>query len=117
MSGVLPIGTDRPRGWGVAAGLVLMLAAGAGHTHEPAHPVTDQAFQLELRTAGPLGSQRLPVDDYTKVTGWELGDGWYFGNYQGEQRGVGLMWQDAEDQFSLTTFSLTTKGLRLVRRF
>ena len=95
-------------------GVLLWIATGATcvQAQEPAPADDFTKPRFEVTTPGPLGSERLPIDGYTQVTGWELGAGWYFGNYKGDQRGVGLLWQDTHDQFSLTT-----KGVRFVHRF
>ena len=56
--------------------------------------------------------QRYQVDQGTRMTGWQLGEGLYFGRSKGELKGVALIWQRSQT----AQVSLSGNGLRLTRR-
>ncbi len=67
---------------------------------------TNEAFSV------PAPGQTLKLDGHTELQGWALPRGWYFGKHRGEHSGIGFLWQAADRQLSLST-----KGIRFVRRF
>ena len=60
----------------------------------------------------PLGIQDHDLDDFTEIIGWRINERWYFGRQDGEDSGLTLVWQDAQDQMSLSK-----EGIRFTRRF
>lgn len=70
----------------------------------------EQPFRLS-GDDGP-GISKHRVDGYTKINGWQLSDSWYLGKQKGSQSGLALRWQGEHSQFSLST-----KGMRVTRRF
>ncbi len=59
-----------------------------------------------------LGINRFDLDDHTEILGWQLSHSWYLGRQDGLDSGLTLVWQQKENQFSLSK-----DGLRLTRRF
>lgn len=68
-------------------------------------------FQQPASSAEP---QRFP---FTETNGWDLPRGWHFGKATSRGSRLGLVWQNPDTQLSLSTFQLSTKGLRFVHRF
>ncbi len=60
----------------------------------------------------PLGVQDHDLDDFTEIIGWRINERWYFGRQDGEDSGLTLVWQDEQDQMSLSK-----EGIRFTRRF
>ena len=84
-------------------------AANLGSADVLAHTPTQQYRQGD----NPAG-QRYP---FTTINGWHLSHGWFFGKPTNGHSRVGFVWESPEEQSSLSTIHLSTKGLRLVRRF
>ncbi len=59
-----------------------------------------------------LGVQDHDLDDFTEIIGWRINERWYFGRQDGEDSGLTLVWQDEQDQMSLSK-----EGIRFTRRF
>lgn len=75
----------------------------------------DAPVQVDRRTLSfdySAGVDRHHLDGYTRVTGWRLGESWYFGKQRGGIGGLALVWQGDRDQMTVST-----EGLRLIRRF
>ena len=68
--------------------------------------------EFELDSAYQFGIDRHELDDYTRVTGWQVSDRWYFGKKRGDDSDFGFVWQREADQLSVST-----GGVRLIRRF
>jgi hypothetical protein len=112
------------------AGLTLMLycliAASTLHANEiPAPATTNLTLEsgalspaalshaaFAVASPSPMGMTKMQPGPHTTMTGWQLPHGWYFGKQGGEHSGLGFLWQNADDQISLST-----KGIRLIRRF
>lgn len=58
------------------------------------------------------GISEYETDDFTKVTGWQLGSSWHFGYKEGKGSGLSLVWQGDEDQMSFSA-----DGIRYTHRF
>lgn len=84
------------------------------HSHWNAHNGETQGESRahEFDIDGAAGVSRHNLDGFTRVTGWRLGNSWYFGKQKGGVGGLALVWQGNRDQMSLST-----KGFRLTRRF
>ncbi len=59
-----------------------------------------------------LGIRDHDLDQFTEIIGWRLNERWYFGRQDGEDSGLTLVWQDEQDQMSLSK-----EGIRFTRRF
>lgn len=79
-----------------------------------------EALSQPLRRSNPkrrkrqrmMGADSFRLDGGTRVVGWQVRDGLYFGKRKGELKGVALIWQRRANQ----QISLSEKGLRLTRR-
>jgi hypothetical protein len=71
-------------------------------------PAHSRTLFLDYRA----GVDRHRLDGYTRVTGWRLSESWYFGRQKGGIGGLALVWQGSRDQMTVST-----EGLRLIRRF
>ncbi len=62
-----------------------------------------------------FGVGRYALDHKTKVTGWRVAQGVYFGKAKakGEISGLAIVWQRRQDQ----QMSLSSHGLRFTKRF
>ena len=96
---------------GIAAALLLSSGTVAGDPGKRAALLADAEFVVAA--PAPMGSSQLQPDSFTRLTGWELRQGLYFGRRSGEHSGLAFIWQrTADDQLSLST-----RGIRFVRRF
>ena len=68
--------------------------------------------EFDMSNVYQFGIDRHELDDYTRVTGWQVADRWYFGKTRGDDSGIGFVWQREADQLSVST-----GGIRLIRRF
>lgn len=95
-------------------------------TEQPAGREDANASYLSMlaggRLPGEIGSRwsashhddvdRHQLDSGTRLRGWQIGDGVYFGRSKGDTSGVALIWQRSQTQ----QVSLSGDGLRLTRR-
>ena len=78
-----------------------------------AHANDKADFDARLTEGYAWGIDDHRLDQFTKVTGWQVSNNWYFGRQKGEDSGLTLVWQrSAADQVSLSK-----DGLRFTRRF
>ena len=103
----------------VALALALVALAPFAHggaqlsaSQSAAQPPTSHDLRTSEAFSVPAPGQSLKLDGHTEVKGWALPRGWYFGKQRGEHSGIGFLWQAADRQLSLST-----KGIRFVRRF
>jgi hypothetical protein len=70
---------------------------------------------IEKDRSYTLGAGRYALDSKTKVTGWRIAQGVYFGKAKakGEISGLAIVWQRRQDQ----QMSLSSRGLRFTKRF
>ena len=68
--------------------------------------------ESESGAAYQFSNDRHELDGYTRLTGWQISQTWYFGKQRGADSGLGFVWQRDDDQMSLST-----EGLRFTRRF
>ncbi|MGI9327113.1 MAG: hypothetical protein ACR2PZ_17980 [Pseudomonadales bacterium] len=73
---------------------------------------TADGFNVRLGKAYALGVNHYHLDHETKVTGWRVGERWFFGRQRGMDSGLTLVWQKQANQVSVSK-----DGLRLTRRF
>lgn len=66
-----------------------------------------------IRRSYALGVNRYALNHATRLIGWQVGDGLYFGRAKGEESGIALVWQRRWNQ----QVSLSNDGLRLTRHF
>lgn len=94
-------------------GLLLALSANV-FAEDPVHlePESSGFVGLDFDTEYTLGLARFDLDTHTEILGWQVSDQWYFGRQDGADSGLTLVWQEAENQVSLSK-----DGLRLTRRF
>ena len=78
----------------------------------PAAQVAEAISSVELTKAYALGVNRFDVDAHTEIIGWRISDSWYFGRQDGLDSGLTLVWQQEENQVSVSK-----DGVRLTRRF
>ncbi len=78
----------------------------------PAAQVADTLSSVEVRKAYALGVGRFDIDHHTEIIGWRISDTWYFGRQDGLDSGLTLVWQQEENQVSVSK-----DGVRLTRRF
>jgi len=93
----------------VVTGAVLL--GGVAAAEEPVARVAPEPWHDFIETYR-FGITELETDDYTKVTGWQLGHSWHFGYKEGKGSGLALVWQGERDQMSIST-----DGVRFTRRF
>jgi len=74
---------------------------------------TKHIANVELTREYALGVGRYKLDHATKLTGWEISDGVYFGRAKGDSSGIALVWQRRNNQ----QVSLSNEGVRYTRRF
>ncbi len=72
----------------------------------------EPASRIKLESNPLIGITHYQLDHKTKVTGWRVAKGWYFGRQKGEDSGLTLVWQRKQDQLSLSR-----EGIRITRRF
>ena len=68
--------------------------------------------QVEIAKRYALGLNRFDLDVETKLLGWRLSNSWYFGRQDGLDSGLTFVYQQEENQVSVSK-----DGLRLTRRF
>jgi hypothetical protein len=74
---------------------------------------TANSMTLQMRKVRLLGINYHQLDDHTRLLGWQLKDGWFFGRSRAESSEVALVWKkNSHDQLSLSK-----DGLRFLRRF
>ena len=88
--------------------VVLVLATFAFMPAEALEPASD----IKLDLSHPYGITEYRLDHETKVTGWRVAKEWYFGRQRGSDSGLTLVWQNKQDQLSLSK-----DGIRFTRRF
>ncbi len=96
-------------------------AAAFADRHEPSYRQDDQLLlsamnhqrmNLEVGKQYALGLSKHRLDHETEVLGWRVSETLYFGRQRGEDSGLTLVWQQRNNQVSLSK-----DGLRLTRRF
>ena len=90
--------------------LLLLCLASPVCADDGADPAASPAF--EFIDAHRLGMGRHQLDDYTRVTGWQISRQWYFGQQRGKDSALGFVWQGDAEQMSIST-----DGIRFIRRF
>ncbi len=107
--------------WLVAAISLLLSGAASADRHEPSYrqddqlllsALNDRRMNLEVGKQYALGLSKHRLDHETEVLGWQVSDTVYFGRQRGEDSGLTLVWQQRNNQVSLSK-----DGLRLTRRF
>ena len=88
--------------------LVMLLALAAAPVLAGDGP--DSVFKLSTDYA--LGVKKFHLDHETRIIGWRMSKSVYFGQQKGEDSGLTLVWQQEQNQVSLSK-----DGLRLTRRF
>ena len=68
--------------------------------------------QVEIAKSYALGLNRFDLDVETELLGWRLSNSWYFGRQDGLDSGLTFVYQQEENQVSVSK-----DGLRLTRRF
>ena len=68
--------------------------------------------QVEITKSYALGLNRFDLDTETELIGWRISDSWYFGRQDGLDSGLTFVYQQQENQLSVSK-----DGLRLTRRF
>jgi len=88
-----------------------LLGSGAAAADEPHRAGAASGWQDFIETYR-WGISEYETDDFTKVTGWRLGNSWHFGYKEGRGSGLSLVWQSDQDQMSFST-----DGIRYTHRF
>ena len=70
------------------------------------------SMTLDVGKDYALGLTKYRLDHETEVLGWQVSDSVYFGRQRGEDSGLTLVWQQENNQVSLSK-----DGIRLTRRF
>lgn len=68
--------------------------------------------RLEIDKSYALGIANFDLDHETEVTGWQVGERWFFGRQRGLDSGLTLVWQQQSNQVSVSR-----DGVRFTRRF
>jgi hypothetical protein len=109
---------------GAAVLTALLLATGApAHADEPAASFAryagaaiDASLEVALAESYALGVNEFDLNHRSKITGWQVAQGfggqWYFGQKDGDGSGLSLVWQKSADQVSIST-----DGIRFTRLF
>ncbi len=85
--------------------VVVILAFNPAEAREP-------VLGNKLEPTYPSGIARYRLDHKTRVTGWRVAKGWFFGRQRGADSGLTLVWQSKQDQLSFSK-----DGIRFTRRF
>ena len=88
--------------------LVLVIVIFVWMPAEALEPVSG----VKLESTYSFGIAKYKLDQKTKVTGWRVAKGWYFGRQRGADSGLSLVWQRKQDQLSFSK-----NGIRLTHRF
>ncbi len=96
---------------GVIVAALLSISASA-HADEMLPDFTPRSESADFVKSYALGINEYRTDDFTKMTGWRVSKSWHFGYQQGEDDGISLVWQHAQDQMSISA-----NGIRFTRRF
>lgn len=96
---------------GAALFAASVLCGSVAAADEPHHTGRASGFDDFIETYR-WGISEYETDDFTKVTGWRLGDSWHFGYKEGKGSGFSLVWQADQDQMSFST-----DGIRYTHRF
>ena len=80
---------------------------------------------LDLLARAPAQTRQHPENvaaasaryPFSETNGLDLSHGWYFGKPTRGRSRVGFVWENPQEQSSLSTIHLSAKGLRLERRF
>lgn len=84
----------------------------AATTTAPAMAYSTLSQHLKIDKSYALGVANYYLDHATKVTGWQVGDRWFFGRQRGMDSGLTLVWQQQANQVSVSK-----EGVRYTRRF
>lgn len=100
-------------GWLALAGGNLAFADPVTVATTAAAPADTTAIRsIRAEKSYALGIANYYLDHDTKVTGWRVGERWFFGRQRGMDSGLTLVWQLQANQLSLSK-----DGVRFTRRF
>ena len=80
--------------------------------HAAAVKVATALDQVSVAKSYALGVNRFDLDAHTEIIGWHISGDWYFGRQDGLDSGLTFVWQQADNQVSVSK-----DGVRLTRRF
>lgn len=70
------------------------------------------AVATKVGSDKPLGISTYRLKDEARLTGWQIGDRWFFGRQRGTNSNLGFVWQGDTNQFQIGR-----EGVRWSRRF
>lgn len=63
----------------------------------------DQAAFRPTHDDYAMGVRRFRLEDgQSKIIGWQLGGHWYVGQWRGDEKGFGFVWQGESTQIAIT---------------
>ena len=109
---------EKPLGLLACIVVTLALASAATWAQPPSSvlttPVSAATTSVSLVPSAAEGTHAYP---FTEPNGVVLSRGWYFGKPTHGRAHLGFVWENNDTLSSLSTIHLSTKGLRVVRRF